>query len=185
MNLVDAKKFPPRQVNLKDGRKVRLRFLRTDDGERLADFYARVPREARRFYWPHPLDREHALANAAKAESPLQVVLVMETPDGEIGGYAWYRWKEADAESSTFGICVRPDCQGCGAGRALMQRLLYIADRHGPPVMKLTCQHANARAVELYRRMGFRVVREGMRGECAGFPPEPQYWMERRRPRVD
>ena len=141
-----------------------------------------MPREDLRFYYPHPLDREHARANAAKALSPLEVVLVLETPAQQVAGYAWYRWKEEGARRSGFGICIGRACQNLGAGRALMARLLEIARLVGPPVMCLTVQQANARAVALYQGMGFSIVREQMRGVMAGneFPPEPEYAMEQR-----
>lgn len=174
-------RFPPVPIQLKDGSDALLRLLSPDDGDALAEFYDGVPWEDIRFYCPHPLDREHALANAAKAHSPLEVVLVLESPAGGIGGYAWYRWKE-DADRSTFGICIARGYQNVGAGRALMIRLLDIAREIGPPVMGLTVQLANARAVTLYQRMGFSVVREQTRRHNPelGFEPEPEYYMERR-----
>jgi ribosomal protein S18 acetylase RimI-like enzyme len=178
MTPADRERFPPTRVTLKDGRAVTLRFLRADDGERLGDFYVGLDEEAARFYWPHPLDREHALANVARADSPVEVVLVLETSAGAIGGYAWYRWRES-APASGFGICIAVDCQSCGAGRVLTERLLEIAREVGPPRMYLTCQHANVRAVELYQKLGFRVTREGLVGARRQWPPEPQYWMER------
>ena len=82
----------------------------------------------------------------------------METAEEEIGGYAWYRWKDDGAEKSVFGICVRADCQGRGAGRVLLGRLIEIAKVVGPPVMSLTVQKANERAFNLYRKFGFEVV---------------------------
>ena len=98
-----------------------------------------------------------------------------------MAGYAWCRWGEEQAKRSTFGICIGRACQGLGAGRALMARLLEIAAVVGPPVMCLTVQLANPRAVALYQSMGFGVVREQTRGEMDGhgFPPEPEYYMEK------
>lgn len=176
----DQEKFPAQTILLRNGKAAVIRALRADDGDRLADFYASLDSQAHRHYWPHPLDREHAEANAAKADSPFEVVLVLELPGKTIGGYAWYRWGKADAESSTFGLCVAPECRGCGAGRLLMERVLEIADAGvGPSLMSLTCQHANSHAVELYRKLGFQVVKEGTCPERRGFAAEPQYWMER------
>mgnify|MGYP001583934987 CR=1 FL=1 len=174
------KRFPPAPATLKDGTTVTLRPLLPDDGERLGDFYESIPRTDIRFYCPHPLTREKARENAGKALSPCEAVLVMETAGGEIGGYAWFRWQEG-AGLSHFGICVRRGFQENGAGGALMARLLELAQEIGPPVMALTVQKANTRAVALYMKMGFRIVREQMRGPMAiaGFPPEPEYYMER------
>lgn len=175
----DQEKYPPAQVTLKSGVEVTLRPLAVDDAEKLGDFYEQVPREDFRFYLPHPLDREHARQNAAKALSPVEVVLVLETPAGEIGGYAWYRWHDETDEKSGFGICVRRDLQGAGEG--LMSRLFEIAKEIGPPIMMLTVHAANKRALGLYRKMGFEVVGEGTFAArpALGFAAEPQYHMER------
>jgi len=182
MTPADQERFPPLPVTLKNGIEAVIRALSVDDGERLADFYDAVPSEDYRFYCPHPLDREHALKNAELALSPLRVVLVLQTPEDEIGGYAWYRWPNEQAERSGFGICIRRDCQGLGVGKALTARLMEIAESVGPPVMRLTVQKANERALALYRNNGFQVVREQMRAAVMpnGFPPEPEYVMERR-----
>ena len=62
-----------------------------------------------------------------------------------------------------------------------MSRLLEIAKEIGPPIMMLTVQAANERALGLYRKMGFEVVGEGtlVARPAVGFAAEPQYYMER------
>jgi ribosomal protein S18 acetylase RimI-like enzyme len=52
---------------------------------------------------------------------------------------------------------VDPALQGRGIGRALLERSLQEIDRSGQPACLET---ANPRNLELYRRMGFAVVRE-------------------------
>lgn len=180
MRTEDRKHFPPIEVTLGNGVTVSVRPLYETDAEALADFYAAVPREDLRFYLPHPLTREKALENAARADSPLEVVLVLEAPGAVIVGYAWYRWHTEDAPQSHFGICVRRGFQEAGAGTALVKRLLEIAKTVGPPVMALTVQEANKRAVKLYTAMGFRIVREQTRqaNPDLGFEAEPEYAME-------
>jgi ribosomal protein S18 acetylase RimI-like enzyme len=120
------------------------------------------------------LDRDQALRKAADAGSPTFVCVVLEDRDGELAGYAWYRW-QAGADRSGFGICARRDRQGSGGGTALMTALLAVAAEYGPPIMTLTVQKANPRAVALYGKMGFRVVREHLRAS----DQEPEYAMER------
>ncbi|MHB9026918.1 MAG: GNAT family N-acetyltransferase [Armatimonadota bacterium] len=180
----DAERFPPVPATLKNGVIGIIRPLSLADGEVLAAFYASIPTKIKRFYFPHPLDREHALRNAAKAESPLEVVLILKVPGGKLVGYAWYRWDDAGAERSTFGICLAPGYQGLGAGSQLMARLLEIAREVGPPTMSLAVQVENPRALALYRKMGFDVVRD-MRLEHHPSSPcrsksEYYYYMERR-----
>ena len=82
----------------------------------------------------------------------------------EIYGEGWYTWKEPNTEerpeigmsssesvASTFGLCVNADFQGTGAGRALISRVLDVAEEtgYGPAHMSLTVQDINQRAWEL------------------------------------
>ena len=79
---------------------------------------------------------------------------------------------------STFplGVATSGDA---GLGQTMMTRLLHIAERVGLPVMGLTVQKANRRALALYRKMGFRIVREQVRGQVEELAPEPEVYMER------
>lgn len=176
----DAKRFPPFQKKLRDNRTVTVRLLETTDGSALGDFYESIPREDFRFYGPHPLTHEKALEKAGNANDPCFVCVVIESQSGSIGGYAWYKWANPDSEKSGMGICVSRDFQGTGTGRVLLERLLEIAKSVGPPIMYLTVQHANSKAVEFYQKMGFKVVREQTRKASSGFPEEPEYYMELR-----
>ena len=175
MTLADQSQFPPLAISLRNGTPAVVRPLAETDGAALAQFYAGIPPEDVLFYCPHPLTSEYAFKNAAQAASPTEVVLVLELTSGSIGGYAWYRWP-ADADASCFGICVARSCQGAGAGQQLMSRLLEVARKVGPPVMSLTVQKKNPKGVELYAKMGFRVVREQLRVADS----EPEFYMEYR-----
>lgn len=175
MTPADQHCFPSLTTTLRTGTPAVIRPLAETDGEALAKFYADIPAADVVFYCPHPLTREHALKNAAQAASPTEVVLVLEPPGGGIGGYAWYRWTVGDVASG-FGICIARQFQGAGAGQQLMSRLLEVARTVGPPVMSLTVQKKNPKGVELYTKMGFRVIREQLRAS----DNEPEYYMERR-----
>jgi ribosomal protein S18 acetylase RimI-like enzyme len=170
----DQAQFMPFAVMMKSGQTVVIRPLRDSDGPALADFYEQVPPADQKFYYPHPLTREKALHNAANANNQSDVVLVIDDGQGRIGGYAWFRW-QGGSDRSSFGICLLESYKGGGLGRALMAQLAEIARTVGPPVMCLTVQKKNPRAVALYTAMGFRIVRDQLRAGDA----EPEYWMER------
>jgi len=180
MLLEDQQRFPPISSAAEAGEALTIRPLTADDADGLAALFESVPHADLRHYYPHPMDREHAARDAANALSPHGVVLVAETVGGEIAGYAWYRWDGPEAAKSLFGICIGRPWQGAGLGRALVTRLMEIAREVGPPVMELTVQLANQRALALYRSMGFEVVREQIVGERHGFAAEPEYCMQRR-----
>jgi ribosomal protein S18 acetylase RimI-like enzyme len=92
----------------------------------------------------------------------------------EIYGDSWYSWDSSNAAQSTFGLCVNEAFQGTGAGRALISRVLEVADTMGigPRVMTLTVQDINERAWRLYESVGFEFVKvEPMpERELPGYP---------------
>ncbi len=171
---------PPVSVTLRDGAVYTQRLITEYDAPALAEFYASVPRDDSRFYMgPSALNEAHAEVDAQEAVSPLVVALVLESSDGRIVAFSWYRWAEGVDQVSTFGICVRRGFQGIGAGEAMITRVISVAEHVGPDVMSLTVQKANLRAQKLYLKSGFQIVREQMIGERDGFDAEPEYYMER------
>jgi len=173
--------FAPVRVTLRNDEVVLARLLREADADALGDLYESVPLEDARFYLsPSNLNRAQAATEAKQASGPHCVGLVLETSEGAFAGYAYYRWADDNAEKSSFGICIRKDYQGRGAGHALMMHLLEVAGRVGPRNMGLHVQKANQRAFDLYRKMGFEVVHEQVRAAHDCFEEEPEYYMERR-----
>jgi len=164
--------FPPVTVSCKDGRPVTLRPLQPTDGPALGDFYESIPKSDIFFYCPHPLIRDRALQNAAQALSSTEVVLVIDSGNGVIGGYAWFRWN-AGSSASSLGICLATAFKGQGLGETLIRRLKEIAQRVGPAIIELTVQKKNTGAVALYRKMDFEIVREQLRQP----DNEPEYFM--------
>lgn len=176
----DRPRFGPVAATLKHGRQITVRLLGLTDGEALGEFYESVPREDYRFYAPHPLTRQAALNKVRDgADSPTFVCVVGINPENRLIGYAWYHWQEQDSPSSCFGICIHREYQNSGTGQALMLRLFDIAREIGPPKMRLTVQKANGRAVALYQKMGFTILREQTRDAFEEFPIQPEYLMER------
>lgn len=90
------------------------------------------------------------------------IAFVAET-DGNIVGAVWVRimddFGHIDNDTPSFAIAVHKEYRGMGIGTALMERMLTELQTRGYQQASLSCQKAN-RAVELYRRLGFRVIRE-------------------------
>lgn len=82
---------------------------------------------------------------------------------GKIVGAVWVRimddFGHIDDDTPSFAIAVYKEYRGKGIGMALMQRMLGKLHTCGYQQASLSCQKAN-RAVKLYQRLGFRVVRE-------------------------
>ncbi len=179
MRDIDRSWASPVRVTLRDGRDMIVRLLDSADGEAMGEFYASIPVEDNRYYiGPTGTTADNARLRAAGADNALEVALVLEGRDGKIYGEAWYRWEAPEAAKSMFGICISRQCQNCGAGRAIMTRLLEVARCCGPAIMTLTVQKENVRAVALYMRMGFAIIREQLRPARPDCPPLPEYYME-------
>jgi ribosomal protein S18 acetylase RimI-like enzyme len=171
-------KYPFIETQLRDARRVILRFLSPEDGEALSDFYLSIMRKHYRFYCPHKLDRRNALSKAANSLNPFNITIVMRDAESEkILGYCWCKWTDANSSICSFGICVRTKCWNLGAGSKLISRLLEIARHEAPPTMILTVQEANPAAIALYEKHGFVIERKQMRKQVEEFLPEPEYFM--------
>ena len=85
-------------------------------------------------------------------------VLVAER-GGEVVGVSW-QWNQ-DPVGWVGELGVRPDLQGRGIGRALLQHALADLARRGFPIAQLNVDSQNDfGAVDLYRSVGMEVVRE-------------------------
>lgn len=177
----DQRRFPARTLSLRNGRTVISRHLRTNDTAALTAFYGRVPLEDYRFYCPFPLTPENARKRTGQADDAGYACLVLtDEDDTRILGLASFQWvPEECSGTSVFGICLDRELQGTGAGKAIMEHLIEIGEAISPPRMRLTVQETNPRAVALYQKMGFAIVRQQTRDAFEEFPPEPEYVMER------
>lgn len=79
--------------------------------------------------------------------------------DGRIEAF-WY-FDEPEEDVVEIGIGLRPDLCGHGLGeRYLRAELDYAREQWGPHTFRLYVASWNARAIKLYRRLGFREVGE-------------------------
>jgi len=81
---------------------------------------------------------------------------VVGTLEGLVVGYA-ISWFVAD-ELHIGNIAIAREHQGKGFGRRLLQHLLDEASRRGVRIVTLEVRVSNARAINLYRRYGFKGV---------------------------
>ncbi|MHC4885502.1 MAG: GNAT family N-acetyltransferase [Planctomycetota bacterium] len=180
---MDPKKaavFTPFETELKNGRTLTVRLLEACDAEPFVEFYGAIPAEDNRYYiGADGCTPEKARARADRAESPVEVCLVLDGGDGRIYGEAWYSWKDEENAKSTFGICISRELQGQGAGKGIMSALMDLSAKVGPEIMTLTVQKENERAADLYQKLGFKIIKEQIRPARKDCPELPEYYMER------
>jgi ribosomal-protein-alanine N-acetyltransferase len=87
-----------------------------------------------------------ALAQAAS-------VTILET-EGRVAGYQLSTASALGAHLAR--LAVRPELQGRGYGRALVEHLLHEFGRQGFDRVSVNTQEDNAPSLRLYRRLGFR-----------------------------
>ena len=82
---------------------------------------------------------------------------------GRVVGAVWVRcgagFGRVAEEVPELAVALDPACRGRGVGTRLLRAMLRLLADEGYPAVSLSVQKANP-AVRLYRRLGFRVVRE-------------------------
>ena len=76
----------------------------------------------------------------------------------------------AAGESHLLNVCVHPECQGSGFGRAMVEHLLRRAQARNAGSMFLEVRSSNMVAYQLYEKLGFNEIgrRENYYPACAG-----------------
>ncbi len=74
----------------------------------------------------------------------------------ELAGYGVM--SVAAGEAHVLNVCVRPELQGRGHGRRIMQHLIDLASRLHTDTLLLEVRPSNVPAIRLYESMGFNQV---------------------------
>jgi ribosomal protein S18 acetylase RimI-like enzyme len=110
---------------------------------------------ADRFFYPHPLTADAALELANHRGKDLYFVLL----DGEdVIGYALLRGWEEGYDVPSLGMAIRPDMEGRGLARLLMDFLRHVAVRRGAKKIRLRVHRTNERSIGLYRSLGYTLT---------------------------
>jgi len=141
---------------------MKIRQLQKDDGLRLNEFFEHLTEKDKYYFYPHPLDIEHAkqLAEASGDEDNIRFVATEEAHGKEeIIGYTYIARVEK-SEDWSFGIAIRGDSRSSGLGTKLLSSLIEKAKTNGVKRIKLTVHKENELARRLYEKYGFRITGE-------------------------
>lgn len=151
--------FAPVEVELRDGRRVRLREIRPSDRDEVRQAFARLSSESRytRFMSymkdlpPRLLDRT---VNPEPARE-LGLVAEVDAPDGiDLVGGARY-FVQAGGKTCEFAVTVADEWQRIGLASRLLRELIGAARARGLELMEGYVLAGNRGMLDLARRLGF------------------------------
>ena len=145
---------------------IKIRHLRQEDEKLLTIFFVNLSERDKSYFYPHPLNRENAviLCDSARAENNIRLVAVKKFQNSEeIVGYVYLRCCDDNKNKCTFGIVVREDCRG-GLGNRLIEEIIQEAKAmNNLCSIELNVHKNNSRAIYLYQKHGFEIVKEFMK----------------------
>lgn len=134
---------------------VKIRAARPEDANALAEIYSFE--EVVAYTTQLPFRDARFWQDFYKLRDPEGVELVAER-EGTVVGHLGMMLNRAPRRKhvATFGICVHPDAQGSGVGRALMSEMLNMADNWLNILrLELSVASTNDKAIRLYEKLGF------------------------------
>ena len=123
---------------------MRFAMMRASDIEQVAGIEADA--------FPFPWTRGNFLDSLASAYP----AWVMRAHDGKLAGY--FLLMNAVDELHILNITVRPDLQGTGLGRMLLNKVTELAREAGMKSVLLEVRPSNQRALNVYRHVGFEQI---------------------------
>ena len=156
--------YMPQYHNLPDGRQV---FLRFPDPERHAatlinflktvcdetDFLSQAPDEV-------TFTEEEEKEFLKKINADPKSLMILAEVNGELAGNCSLTIgeKRRNAHRATMGIALYEKYWGLGIGKLLVQAVIDTARQKGIDYLELEVVADNARAIDLYERMGFETI---------------------------
>jgi len=150
------KAFIEQHIDLRDSRMVTLRAVRADDVERFLGYYAGLSAQSKDYMhgWSAVGSRGDAEGMVGKMASADHTAIVAIAPDDRIAGYCWLDGLES-ADMPMLGIGIIDEFHEAGLGRVLLHTMIGHAGAMGYPKVRLGVFTDNARAVHVYRKVGF------------------------------
>jgi len=158
-DVIAGTEVEPVEIELRDGRRVTLRAIREDDGDRLQEAIRSLSVESSyyRFFSPMPRLPAKFLERATRPERERELQLVAvagdRTQEKIIGGTRYAAL--ADAQDCEFAVAIVDEWHGLGLARPLLETLMRIARARGFQRMEGYVLATNTRMLGLAKRLGF------------------------------
>lgn len=148
----------PKEITLRDGRAITLRMLESDDEERLAEFFATLPRGSTQFLKHDVRDRAVVKQFVANLNTDSILPIVAVSADGKIVADATLHmvqrgWRRHVGE--VRGV-VAEEYRRQGVATALVRELVEQASVRGLKKLKAEILDSQTGAFKVFQRMGFK-----------------------------
>jgi len=149
----------PKQVTLKDGRKITIRLLQQGDFDKLLAFFKALPEQDRRFLqhnvtdpavvrkWTEKLDFTHTIPLVAEDHN--QIVA-----DGTLH-LSPHGWAEHVGQ---IRIVIAPDYRHLGLGTVIARELVMLAEERDIEKLYANVIEDDAVSVKMLQRLGFKTA---------------------------
>jgi acetyl coenzyme A synthetase (ADP forming)-like protein len=161
-------------VVLRNGRTLRVRPVRSGDGERLQAFFATLSPEAMHSRFFDICPPERALEYAPAAVDYVHDFGVVAEAGDRIAGVAHYFVSERHPQTAEVAFAVADELQGLGAGMHLLETLAAAARENGIERFEAEVLAGNKPMLAVFRSSGFDLARRSGDGTVhVSFPIEP------------
>jgi GNAT superfamily N-acetyltransferase len=145
----------PEAFQLRDGRAMVIRQIRTDDAIRLRQLHERLsPRTQRLRFFTRLKKLDPGFArHLATVDFVARAAFVASFPGSE-DVWAVGRYEVEEAGSAEVAFVVHDDLQGLGLGTELLQHLAALARENGIQVFTATTLAENAEMLDVFRHSG-------------------------------
>ena len=149
-------KEPAMRVKIREGTEVRIRPLRTEDLDRLCEFFQELPEEDRKYLRFDVTDRQ-VVEERIRTIQKWGRLKRMVALDGErIVATGVLEMHEENVGEGEIRLIVAHDFQRRGLGILLARELYHLAVREGVETLVISYLAPNHGAREITRRLGFR-----------------------------
>jgi len=144
-------------VELTDGRKAALDWLRKDDIPEVMKVLNDVIREGKYLFMNSEIaDVEQEFQWFERGTKEGMYYLVGRVGDKVVGGASIHPKTDKHAHVASYGIFIHKNYRNLGLGTTLTKTLIEIAKKRGLEILQLSVYSTNKRAAHVYQKCGFK-----------------------------
>ncbi len=144
-------------VDLADGRKVALDWLKKADIPEVVDVLNEVIKEDRYLFMNNPItDMQRELEWFERATKDGMLYLTARIDGKFVGGASIHPQTEKHSHIASYGIFISKNHRNLGLGTLLTKEFVEIAKKKELEILQLSVYATNERAFNVYKKCGFK-----------------------------